>query len=118
MAFNVFICYNIHVIGKLFTNRVTNITVWRAKFMQYSITPKTLARRRGAYGIDAPVVPVMLGALSLLFLALTIVFIILHLTAPTIIFLIYSVVLILSTTSYLYTTCKGKFQVWANLLTQ
>lgn len=72
-------------------------------------TKDDLSRRRGDYGIDAPYVPAMLGGGALVLLALTVV-------SASIYTAIGGLVLLLSTASYLYTTCVGKFSVWSGLL--
>lgn len=78
-----------------------------------------LARRHGDYGFDAPYVPIMLGLIGIAFLAFGLIDIV-WLSAPIIgvICLIYGVFMLLSTASYVYTTRRGKFQVWAEILAQ
>jgi arsenite methyltransferase len=76
--------------------------------------------RRGEYGIDAPAVPASLGGAGVLLLVLGFV---LAGTGPegavlgwTIWAFVVGVYLLLSASSYLYTTRRGKFRVWAGLL--
>jgi arsenite methyltransferase len=76
-----------------------------------------LARRHGEYGVDAPYVPLTLGGIGLVALLIAIVTLaVFHATIVTIIFLFYALFMLLSAASYLYTTRRGKFRVWAELL--
>jgi ubiquinone/menaquinone biosynthesis C-methylase UbiE len=76
-----------------------------------------LAERQGDYGFDAPYVPVI-------FLLIGLVMLVIGLLSPVlwqslifgIIGLLYGVYMLLSGASYIYTTRRGKFQVWAELL--
>jgi SAM-dependent methyltransferase len=78
-----------------------------------------LARRRGEYGVDAPYVPLTLGLIGLFLLIVAVVTLwIFHISVLSIIILIYALFMLLSTASYLYTTRRGKFQVWAEMLTE
>ncbi len=84
-----------------------------------SPSPKQLARKRGEYGIDAPYMPIILGITGIVFLSACVVFTwVLQWTVLGIICLIYAGCMLLSTASYLYTTHQGKFQVWAQVLSQ
>jgi arsenite methyltransferase len=82
-----------------------------------SAVVRRIARRRGAYGVDAPYVPVVLGAIAVTFLAAAAVS-----AGPLGIPLLaaicaaYGIFFLLSTASYLYTTRAGKFRVWAEQL--
>jgi SAM-dependent methyltransferase len=81
-------------------------------------SPAQLARRRGAYGVDAPIVPLMLagfGAIGLILGVLNIA--VWHSTPWAIVGFVYAAFFLLSAASYLYTTRAGKFQVWAAILT-
>jgi arsenite methyltransferase len=89
--------------------------------LNISLSPSTkqLARRYGKYGFDAPYVPITLGLLGIVLLSAGIFFIwLLQWLVLGIICLVYAVYMLLSTTSYIYTTRHGKFQVWAQLLSQ
>jgi ubiquinone/menaquinone biosynthesis C-methylase UbiE len=80
-------------------------------------SPPRLARRRGAYGVDAPVVPLMLagfGAIGLILGVLNLA--VWHSTPWAIVGFLYAAFFLLSAASYLYTTRAGKFRVWANIL--
>jgi arsenite methyltransferase len=76
-----------------------------------------LKHRRGAYGVDAPYVPLLLGSAGLAQLAIGLFgarngwfgWILVALIGG-------GAVQLLSTASYLYTTRLGKFVVWADLL--
>jgi ubiquinone/menaquinone biosynthesis C-methylase UbiE len=83
------------------------------------LSARQLARRKGNYGFDAPYVPLILGLVGIS--CLTIAFLSAwKFNAPitSVIFLIYGVFMLLSTASYVYTTRRGKFQVWAEILVQ
>lgn len=80
---------------------------------------KLLAQRRGDYGYDAPYVPIILGLIGLVLLVAGVLSIwLFQWFVPGIICLIYAVYMFLSTASYLYTTRRGKFVIWARLLAQ
>ncbi|GHP01020.1 type 11 methyltransferase [Reticulibacter mediterranei] len=80
---------------------------------------RQLARRHGEYGIDAPYVPLILGMVGLFLLVVAIVTLwIFHTSILSIIILIYALFIFLNAASYLYTTRWGKFQVWAETLTE
>ncbi len=81
-------------------------------------SPARLARRRGAYGVDAPVVPLMLSGLGAIGLILGILNIVVwHSTPWAIVGFVYAAFFFLSAASYLYTTRAGKFRVWVGILT-
>jgi arsenite methyltransferase len=80
---------------------------------------RQLARREGDYGFDAPYVPLILGSIggcALVIGALSTWYF--HALIPGIICLAYGVFMLLSTGGYVYSTRWGKFQVWAEILTQ
>jgi SAM-dependent methyltransferase len=80
---------------------------------------RQLAERRGDYGFDAPYVPITFGVIGIVFLLAGILFIWLwQWLVLGVVCLVYAVVMLLSMTSYLYTTRRGKFLVWARLLSQ
>jgi arsenite methyltransferase len=82
-----------------------------------STATKNLSARYGEYGFDAPCGLLALGLVGTVFLVAGILVIVpLSWFAPGIICLICASFLLLSTVSYLYTTRRGKFRVWAELL--
>jgi SAM-dependent methyltransferase len=80
-------------------------------------TPAGLARLRGDYGIDAPAVPCAFGLLGVALIVLGAILALLS-ASPWLIAVcvVCSVYLLLSVASYLYTTRRGKFHVWAKIL--
>lgn len=83
-----------------------------------SNSSRTLARRRGDYGFDAPYVPIMLGSLGLIFTIIGILALRGTKSVAAIFCLIYGIFMLLSSASYVYTTRVGKFQSWADILSQ
>jgi SAM-dependent methyltransferase len=80
-------------------------------------TTKNLSARHGDYGFDAPFGLLALGLVGTIFLVAGILVIVpLSWFVLGIICLICASFLLLSTVSYLYTTRRGKFRVWAELL--
>jgi SAM-dependent methyltransferase len=80
---------------------------------------RQLAERRGDYGFDEPIWPILMALLGATFLALGwLSFTAIHLPVLGWISCVLGVWLLLSAASYLYTTRWGKFQVWADLLLQ
>jgi SAM-dependent methyltransferase len=73
------------------------------------MTERVTPRRRGSYGIDAPYAPALLAALVVLYLVLAI------LTGKLVYLLVVPFILAFLA-YYLYTTLRGKFLVWAELL--
>lgn len=74
-------------------------------------------KRYGAYGIDEPRWPLLLGFLGVLFLAGGFVSVVLFaLPLLSVICFVCALLSLLSAASYLYTTYRGKFQVWADIL--
>lgn len=80
----------------------------------WRLQAKQLARRRGDYGFDAPYVPIIFGIIGICCLIGCIF------TVPplNIILLLYAIFMFLCMSSYIYTTRRGKFQVWAKVLSQ
>jgi arsenite methyltransferase len=77
-----------------------------------------LARRRGSYGVDAPVVPLVLAGFGAIGLVLGILNVVVWHSIPwAIVGFVYAAFFLLSAASYLYTTRAGKFHVWAEILT-
>src|SRR4051794_6853734 len=66
-------------------------------------------RRRGSYGIDAPYAPAFLTGLAALYLALAV-------TSGRLMYLPALAFILAVDAAYLYTTLRGKFVVWAELL--
>jgi arsenite methyltransferase len=85
----------------------------------FSQPPPQLARRSGDYGFDAPYVPIILGLMSVILLTIGVLSTwVFNISTLGVICLVYGVFLLLSAASYVYTTRLGKFQVWAEILTQ
>ncbi len=66
-------------------------------------------RRRGSYGIDAPYAPAFLTGLAALYLVLAVV-------SGRLMYLLALALVLAVDAAYLYTTLRGKFVVWAELL--
>ena|SRR5438105_4587944 len=81
-------------------------------------SPGALARRRGDYGFDAPYVPIMLGTIGLVFTIIGILALRGTNSFVALFCLIYGILMLLSSASYIYTTRVGKFRAWANILSQ
>jgi arsenite methyltransferase len=78
-----------------------------------------LARLRGTYGFDEPVWPLLLGLLSMILLIFGFVsFWVVDHPALGVICLLCAILVFLSAASYVYTTRRGKFLVWATILLQ
>lgn len=79
-------------------------------------SPDGLARPRGEYGLDAPYVPAVLGAVGLALVVIGAVRAVLGggawMAAP----IVGGLILVLSSAVYVHTTRIGKFQVWAAIL--
>ena len=73
------------------------------------MTERATLRRRGSYGIDAPYAPAFLAVLVVVYLVLAII------TGRLAFWLVVPFILAVEV-SYLYTTLRGKFVVWAELL--
>jgi SAM-dependent methyltransferase len=70
----------------------------------------------GTFGVDAPTVPVALGAAALLLAIIGCVLMITHGFVPGLVTLIFALFFGMCALSYLYTTLHGKFVWWADLL--
>jgi arsenite methyltransferase len=82
-----------------------------------SVASQQLAQRRGDYGFDAPYVPVIFFCIGLAMIVLGLLaFLLWQSPIWGIICLLYGMYMLLSGASYIYTTRRGKFQVWAELL--
>jgi len=82
-----------------------------------NLSPARLARRHGSYGVDAPVVPLMLAGFGAIGLVLGVLNLAVWRSNPwAIVGFVYAAFFLLSAASYLYTTRAGKFRVWANIL--
>jgi arsenite methyltransferase len=78
---------------------------------------RQLARRHGDYGFDEPVWPLLLGLLGIIFLvAGYLSFWAFGLPVLGVICFGCAIMFLLGTASYAYTTLRGKFQVWAEVL--
>jgi arsenite methyltransferase len=77
------------------------------------------AGRRGRYGIDAPSVPLFMGLSGLLLFTIGLyLFRSGESLAGAIVCLYWALWMLAATGSYLYTTRRGKFAVWSELLNQ
>ena len=70
----------------------------------------------GTFGIDAPTVPAVLGVAALLLAVIGCLLMITHEFAPGLVAVIFAIFVGLCALSYLYTTVRGKFVCWADLL--
>jgi SAM-dependent methyltransferase len=77
---------------------------------------RALANRSGDYGFDAPYVPIGLGAGGVVYLIIAVVNVVRGSGGWAVFCLIVAIGFFLSTASYVYTTRRGKFAVWAELL--
>src|SRR4051812_25483244 len=66
-------------------------------------------RRRGSYGIDAPYAPAFLTGLAAVYLVLAVL-------SGRLMYVLALAVIVAVDAAYLYTTLRGKFVVWAELL--
>src|SRR5947207_9498627 len=73
------------------------------------MTERVTPRRRGSYGIDAPFAPVFMAALAALEVALAVI-------SGRVLPLLAALFILAILGFYLYTTLRGKFVVWAELL--
>ena len=83
-----------------------------------SNSPRALARRHGDYGFDAPYVPIMLGSIGLIFTIIGIIALLASSLFAALFCLIYGILMLLSSASYVYTTRIGKFKSWDTILSQ
>jgi ubiquinone/menaquinone biosynthesis C-methylase UbiE len=78
---------------------------------------RQLASRQGDYGFDEPVWPILLGLIGVIFLVFGLVgFWLFALPLLSVICFVCAIMFLFSTASYVYTTRRGKFQVWADIL--
>jgi ubiquinone/menaquinone biosynthesis C-methylase UbiE len=76
-----------------------------------------LVRRHGEYGFDEPMWPLLLGILGVIFLVSGFLnFWLFDILILGVICFMCAALFLLSATSYVYTTRRGKFQVWAEIL--
>src|ERR1700722_7231554 len=75
------------------------------------MTERVPPRRRGSYGIDAPFAPVFMAVVAALELALAVI-------SGSVRPLLAALFILAILGFYLYTTLRGKFVVWAELLDQ
>lgn len=88
-----------------------------ASATQIRATMARLSQRRGEYAVDAPYVPIILGAIGVaLLIAVALSLWVFQFTVVAIICLAYAIFMLASTASYVYTTRSGKFLVWAGML--
>lgn len=76
------------------------------------------SRRRGDYGFDAPYVPLWHAAAGTVVIGVAAVCFVYAATAPGWTLLAAGVLLLLSSASFVWTTRRGKFAVWDELLDQ
>ena len=106
------LCFNVYIIQVLLKRKVKE----RMK-MSTSVDSQRLAQRRGDYGFDAPYVPIIFFCVGLAAIVLGLLaFFLWQSLLWGIICLLYGVYMLLSGANYIYTTRRGKFQVWAELL--
>src|SRR3981081_2121977 len=89
--------------------------------MEHSLlsSVRQLTSRHGDYGFDEPVWPILLGLIGAILLVLALLsFSVFGLPILGVICLVCSIIFLFSATSYVYTTRRGKFQVWAEILLQ
>jgi arsenite methyltransferase len=70
----------------------------------------------GAFGVDAPKVPVVIGAVALLLVVICCLLMITDRFGAGLLTMIFAAFFVLCVFSYLYTTLHGKFVWWADLL--
>ncbi|MCW0215242.1 MAG: class I SAM-dependent methyltransferase [Pseudonocardia sp.] len=81
-----------------------------------------MAARKGRYGVEAPIVPTLLGAVGVLLLVAALVLALTGVAAPgwTLAALVWSLVvgtcLLVAAGWYLFTTLRGRFAVWAEIV--
>jgi arsenite methyltransferase len=99
------------------------VTVFLSKGVCYamvsspSLLTRQLACRRGDYGFDEPVWPILLGLVGVIFLVLGFVsFWVFTVPVLGVICFVCAIIFLFSAASYMYTTRRGKFQVWAEIL--
>lgn len=81
------------------------------------LSARQLAHRRGEYGFDEPIWPFLLGLISVIFLLMGCVSVSLFaFSLLGVLCFFLSLVHFLIASSYVYTTRRGKFQVWAEIL--
>src|SRR6266853_2572517 len=82
-----------------------------------SLLTRQLARRCGDYGFDEPVWPLLLSLVGAIFLVLGFVsFWVFTIPVLGVICIVCAIIFLFSAASYVYTTRRGKFQVWAEIL--
>jgi arsenite methyltransferase len=82
-----------------------------------NLQARQLARRRGDYGFDEPVWPLLLGLLGVIFLVSGLVSIwVFAIPVLGVTCFVCAITFFSSAASYVYTTRRGKFQVWADIL--
>ena len=79
-------------------------------------TASELARRRGSYGVDAPYVPLFMGAGAALALVIAIAGAFAGMAGLAVAASYFAFFMLLSLADYLYASLFGKFAVWAELL--
>lgn len=78
---------------------------------------RQLVRRHGEYGFDEPVWPLLFGLLGVIFLILGLLsFWVFGIPVLGVICFVCAILFLFNVASYVYTTRRGKFQVWADIL--
>lgn len=81
-----------------------------------SLSSRQLAQRRGDYGFDAPYVPLIFFASGLALLILSLLaFLLWQSLFWGIVCVLYAAYMLFNCANFIYTTRRGKFQVWAEL---
>jgi arsenite methyltransferase len=76
-----------------------------------------LARRRGDYGFDEPIWPILIAGLGVVVLVIGLLsFWVFKFPALGVVCCVAAIIWFISAADYIYTTRRGKFQVWAEIL--
>lgn len=85
--------------------------------LSLNMPSRQLARRHGEYGFDEPVWPLFFGLLGVIFLLFGFLnFWVFDLPVLGVICFVCAMLFLFNAASYVYTTRRGKFQVWAGIL--
>ena len=96
-------------VGILFVRRTWQVGLLRHAARSDRMTERVTPRRRGSYGIDAPMAPAFLAGMAILYLVLAIV------TGEGK-FWVALCFILAGEAYYLHGTLRGKFVLWAELL--
>ena len=82
-----------------------------------SLLTRQLARRHGEYGFDEPVWPILLALVGVILLVVALLSTwVFDIPVLSVICFVCAAIFLFSAASYVYTTLRGKFQVWAEIL--